>query len=399
MKLTTILSTTALIALAGAAAADDLHLINCGDGDQPMSKLEAEHIAAWEARTGHSVTVEFIPWGQCQEKATTLAASGNPVSAAYMGSRVLKQLATNDMILPIPMSEEELGTYAEAVISTSQFDGETWGLPRAFSTKALYWNPALFEAAGLDMPNGPETFGQMLEAAKAITENTDARGYGMAAADFDNTMHQFLNWLYSNGGEVIDADGNIVFNSENNVETLRFYQELAKYSQEGPLAYDRAKLEPLFAEEQVAMYISGGWGRNRAGDLDFRIAPIPAGPMGEHSTLLITDSLVVFKGTGVEEAATDLVKYLTAPEQQAPFDKAGGWTPIRQDAFSDALIEEDASWAPFIEAVPTGGPEPLMEDYVAMQDAINEGIQGVILDELSPEEAAERIQEDLEDLQ
>lgn len=399
MKLTTILSTTALVALGSMAAADEVHLINCGNGDGEAAELQAEHIAAWEANSGHTVKVEYIPWGQCQEKATTLAASGNAPGTAYMGSRVLKQLAANDMIQPIPMSEEDLGTYSEAVISTAQFDGETWGLPRAFSTKALYWNPALFEAAGVDMPEGPQTFDDMIAASKAISENTDAKGFGMAAADFDNTMHQFLNWLYSNGGEVIDAEGNIVFDSENNVETLRFFQELAKYSQEGPLAYDRAKLEPLFAEEQVAMYVSGGWGRTRAGDVDFRIAEIPAGPMGDHSTLLITDSLVVFKGTGVEEAATDLVKYLTAPDLQAQFDEAGGWTPIRQNDFSDGLIEKDATWKPFIEAIPTGGPEPLMEDYVAMQDVINEGIQGVILGELTPEEAAAQVQEGLEDLQ
>ena len=218
------------LSLGSAGFAEELHIINCGNGDGAMSKLEAEHIAAWEEQSGHSVKVEFVPWGQCQSKTTNLAAAGDPVDAAYMGSRVLKQLAANELIVPIPMSEEELATYSDAVISTSQFGGQTWGLPRAFSTKALYVNPALLEAAGLDMPNGPETFEQMLAAAKAISEQTDAKGYGMVAADDDSTTHQFLNWMYSNGGEVINSDGEIVFNSENNIETLRFYKELAEYS-------------------------------------------------------------------------------------------------------------------------------------------------------------------------
>ena len=103
-----------------------------------------------------------------------------------------------------------------------QFDGQVWGLPRAFSTKALYWNKGLFEEAGVDMPDGPQTWDDVMTAAKAITENTDAAGIGIPAADFDNTMHEFLNWLYSNGGQVIDADGNVVFDSPNNVETLQF---------------------------------------------------------------------------------------------------------------------------------------------------------------------------------
>ena len=44
----------------------------------------------------------------------------------------------------------------------------------------------------------------MYNLAKAINDNTDAAGVGLAGKDFDNTMHQFMNYLYSNGGVVID---------------------------------------------------------------------------------------------------------------------------------------------------------------------------------------------------
>ncbi|MFB2533439.1 extracellular solute-binding protein [Paracoccus sp. p3-h83] len=393
----TILASTALIALAGAAqAAEELHIINCGADTEGQAPVQAEHIKEWEAaNAGYSVRVEFLPWEQCQEKALTLAAAGTPPAAAYMGSRVLKQLAAAEQILPFQMSDEEMATYEPSVIATAQFDGQVWGLPRAFSTKALYWNKDLFAQAGLDMPNGPTTFDELLTAARAITEKTGAKGFGMPAADMDNTFHEFLNFLYSNGGQVVDAEGKVAFDSPNNVETLKFYQELAKYAQPGPIAYDRGKLEPLFKEGQVAMYTSGAWGRTKAEGVNFGVAPIPAGPQGQHSTLLITDSLVVFKGTGKEEATTSLVKFLTAPDRQAAFDKAGGWTPIRQGEGAQALIAEDPNWKPFIEAVPAGGPEPLMQDYVAMQDAAIDGIQALIEGEITPEEAAKQIQDGL----
>lgn len=395
-----ILTSTALMALSGAAqAAEELYIINCGSDTEAQVPAQAAAIDEWvAANPDYTVRVEYLPWEQCQEKTLTLAAAGTPPASAYMGSRVLKQLAASEQIVPIALTEEELATYEPSVIATSQFDGQTWGLPRAFSTKGLYWNKDLFEQAGLDMPDGPQTFDDMLTAAKAVSENTDAAGFGLPAADMDNTFHEFLNFLYSNGGQVVDADGNVVFDSPNNVETLKFYQELAKYAQEGPVAYDRGKLEPLFKEGQIAMYTSGGWGRPKAEGVNYGIALIPAGPQGNHSTLLITDSLVVFKGTGVEDATQNLIKFLTAPERQAEFDKAGGWTPIRQGADTDALIAEDPSWKPFIDAVPTGGPEPLMRDFVAMQDVAIEGIQGVVLDEITPEEAAAQIQEGLAEL-
>ncbi len=395
-----LLATTAIAGFASAAAAqENINIINCGAGDGPEATLQAADVDAWLAENdGFTVSVEYLPWGQCQERAITLAAAGDPPAVSYMGSRVLKQLAGSGLIRPFDMTDDELGTYQDSVLATVQFDDAVWGLPRAFSTKALYWNRGLFEEAGLDMPDGPQTWDDVMTAAMAITDNTDAAGIGIPAASFDNTMHEFLNWLYSNGGEVIAADGSVNFDSPENVETLQFFADLVPYMQEGPVAYDRAELEPLFAEARVGMYTNGGWGRSVTGDVDFGLNLIPAGPSGDHSTLLITDSLVVFEGSGVEEASASLVKFLTDPERQAAFDEAGGWTPIRQTDRSAELVANDPSWGVFVDSVASGGPEPSVVDYVAMQDVLNEAIQGVILGEVTPEDAAATAQADLEDL-
>ena len=396
----TLLASAALAALGGAASAQEvIDIINCGDGSDDAATVQAADIDAWKAdNPGLDVTVEYVPWGQCQEKSITLATAGDPPAVSYMGSRVLKQLAQAELIRPFDMTEEEMGTYEDSVLATVQFDDRVWGLPRAFSTKALFWNKGLFKEAGLDMPDGPQSWDDVMTAAKAITENTDAAGIGIPAASFDNTMHEFLNWLYSNGGQVIDEAGEVVFDSPQNVETLQFFADLVPYMEDGPVAYDRAELEPLFGEARIGMYTNGGWGRGVTGDVDYGVNLIPAGPSGDHSTLLITDSLVVFDGSGVEDAAADLVKYLTSPDRQAAFDEGGGWTPIRQTAQSEALIEKDPTWAVFIESIPSGGPEPSLVDYVAMQDVLNEAIQGVILGEVTPQEAATEAQDGLEDL-
>ncbi|SHJ24116.1 extracellular solute-binding protein [Wenxinia saemankumensis] len=396
-----LLAATSIAGFASAAAAqEEIDIINCGAGDDAAAEVQAADIEAWMAdNPDYTVSVEYVPWGQCQERAITLAAAGDPAAISYMGSRVLKQLAGSGLIRPFDLTEEETSSYEPSVLSTVQFDGEVWGLPRAFSTKALFWNRGLFEEAGLDMPDGPQSWDDVMTAAQAITENTDAAGIGIPAAEFDNTMHEFLNWLYANGGEVIDAEGNVVFDSPNNVETLQFMADLAPYMEDGPLAYDRAELEPLFREGQIAMYTNGGWGRAVTGDVDYGIVPVPAGPSGSGpSTLLITDSLVVFEGSGVEDAAMDLVKYLTETERQAAFDEGGGWTPIRQTAKSDELVAADPTWAVFIDAVPTGGPEPSVVDYVAMQDVINVAIQDVITGDATPEDAAAEAQAELEEL-
>jgi multiple sugar transport system substrate-binding protein len=384
--------------VSGASAATDLHMIMCGDDTTPGIAVQKTLIDEWTtANPDYAVDIEFVPWGQCQEKSMTLAAAGNPASLAYLGSRTLKQLAQNDLIIPVSLTADEAASYAAPILGTVTWEGQQWGMPRAFSSKALWYNKGLFAAAGLDPETPPTTWDELLAAAKAITENTDAAGYGMAGASFDNTMHQFMTVMYSNGGEVINSDGEIVFGSENNVEALAFVEALVPYSEPGPIAYDRGKLEILFGEEKVGMLINGHWLKDRiSADMEAGVVPFPAGPMGKSSSLLITDSLAVFKGSGVEDAALSLAKYLTSPDHQMAFDIAEGYTPIRTGPEVDALIAGDATWAPFINVIPDGGPEPFVTDYVAMQDVLNEALQGVILGEVDAAEAVEYAAEELE---
>ena len=102
------------------------------------------------------------------------------------------------------MTEDEKKAYFPYVVDTVTFDGKQWGLPVAFSTKSLYWNKDLFAAAGLDPEKPPATFAEEIAAAKAIKEKTGAAGFGVVAKTFDNTMHQFLHWVYTNDGTVIE---------------------------------------------------------------------------------------------------------------------------------------------------------------------------------------------------
>ncbi len=394
MKMKTILLSGAVaFASTGFAWSQDteIHMINCGAIADQGTSVQAEHVALWEAANpGFKVNVEYVPWGQCESKSTTLAGAGDPPAIAYIGSRGLKQLSQNELIIPVALTDDEKATYAAPILGTVTADGQQWGLPRAFSTKALYWNKDLFAAAGLP-DAAPKTWDEMVAAAAAIQEKTDADGFGMIAADFDNTMHEFLNYVYTNGGAVLNDAGENVFNSPNNVQAMELYVKLAPLSQPGPTAYDREKLNPLFAESQIGMYVSGPWARGLVGDVNWGVAPIPVGPMGQPGTLLITDSLAVFKGSGVEDQALSLAKFLTNPDNQFAFEVASGFTPLRKVAGVADLVTADPTWAAFLDAIPTGGPEPLVTDYVGLQDAFTAGIQGVVLGELAPADAVAQI--------
>ena len=379
--------------------AQELHFIMCGGEIRDADQTVVDAFTA--ANPGVTVNIEAVPWGTCQDKSLTLASAGDPPSIAYMGSRTLRQLANNDLIVPAQISDETRGAYQPGILNTVTVEGTEWGYPRAFSTKALFINCGLVEQAGLQCV-APRTWDGMYNMAKAINDNTDAAGVGIAGKDFDNTMHQFLNYLYSNGGVVIDpVTGENKLNSSNTRETLAFYEKLISVAQEGPTAWERSQLKDLYNDGKIGMYIDGPWGRGQHNaNIKEITVPVPAGPQGGNGTLLITDSIAVFKGSGHEELAHKLAGMLTTGESQYALDTEWGLTPIFDYAklgFENPYYEGDDYWQVFVRGIGIGGPEPLVEEFKGLQSAFTNMIQGIILGEGSVDELVEIAAQELDD--
>jgi multiple sugar transport system substrate-binding protein len=371
-----LLSGTAL-----SAQAQELHFIMCGGEIREADQRVVDEFTG--KHDGVTVNLEAVPWGTCQDKSLTLAAAGDPPSVAYMGSRTLRQLANNDLIVPAEISDDSEAAYQPGILNTVTIEGTRWGYPRAFSTKALYINCDLVEAAG-QACEAPATWDDMYTMAKAISDNTEAAGVGLAGKDFDNTMHQFLNYLYSNGGVVIDtATGENKLDSQATRETLEFYGKLVDVAQDGPTAWERDQLKDLFNDGKIGMFVQGPWGRGQHNeDINQLVAPVPAGPSGESGTILITDSIAVFKGSGHEALAHELAQMLTTGESQYALDTEWGLTPIFQYeklGFEDPYYLNDPFWEVFTGGISTGGPEPLVEDFKSLQSVFTNMVQGIIL--------------------
>lgn len=384
---------------AMSAQADELHFIMCGG---EIREADQSVVDAFVAKhDGVKVNIEAVPWGTCQDKSLTLAAAGDPPSIAYMGSRTLRQLANNNLIVEAQISDDTRGAYQPGILNTVTVEGVEWGYPRAFSTKAMFINCDLAEEAGVAC-EAPKTWDDMYAMAKAINDNTEAAGVGLAGKDFDNTMHQFLNYLYSNGGIVIDpATGENKLNSSATRETLAFYEKLVSVAQEGPTAWERSQLKDLYNDGKIGMYIDGPWGRGQHNeDINEITVPIPHGPQGDNGTILITDSIAVFKGSGHEELAHELAGMLTTGESQYALDTEWGLTPIFDYAklgFDAPYYEGDAYWQVFVNGIGAGGPEPLVEDFKSLQSVFTNMIQGIILADDTVDNLVDIAAEELDD--
>ena len=367
------------------ASAQDLSFIMCGD-IRPADQAVIDQFQV--DNPGVKVNMEAVPWGTCQDKSMTLAAAGNPVSIAYAGSRTLLQLSSNDLIVPAEISPEQEALYQPGVLKTVSSGGKYWGYPHAFSTKALYVNCDLVVAAGMEC-KAPETWADMIAMAKAIKETSNVAGIGIAGKDFDNTMHMFLDFLYSNGGTVLDpATGASTLDSQQTRETLQMYADILPYAEEGPTAWERDQMKDLFNDGKLGMYVNGPWGRGQHAEKvpNQAIFPIPHGPSGVSGTILITDSIVVFKQAdpAVQAMAQKLAQVITSGAAQYDLDSSWGLTPILQYEKAGVAAPyylNDPFWKIYVDGISTGGPEPMVANFKSLQGVFTNMIQGVMLGE------------------
>ncbi len=388
---------TSIITLSAQAETKELHYILCGN--EPTIGLE-EYIADFEKMHKNvKIKLEMVSWNQCQDKATNLAIAGNPPAMAYMGARVLKQLYNGDLTIEVPMTQEEKDSYYPSMIKAVTSEGKILGIPVASSTRALYYNKDLFQQAGLDPETPPTTWDELYETSKIIVEKTDASGFGIAGKAHDSTFLEYLSWAAGNGVDMVDDQGQIQFDTKENRKALQMFAKMQEVSVANPTSWLRADFTNLFNQNKVAMFVNGPWVRNSINeDINWGIAPVPHGPDGDYSSILIVDSMAIFKNSGMEDIATKFAKYITNPEHQFRYESEYGLTPVRPVEGVKELVKNDPTWQPFITAVENAVPEPLLEDYRAMQDIVIDTIQAVLLGDESVEDALKYAQQDLEDL-
>lgn len=80
-------------------------------------------------------------------------------------------------------------------------DGKLYAIPKDTDSYAVYYNKALFDAAGVAYPNDDWTIDDFVETAKALTTDKTV-GWSNTTSD-----RVYYNFMVSNGGKIYSDDG------------------------------------------------------------------------------------------------------------------------------------------------------------------------------------------------
>lgn len=300
-------------------------------------------VDAWAKESGNKA--EVIAATDLNQQLSQGFAAGDPPDVFYVSSDLFAGYAENGSLLPYAGDLENADDFYPNLVEAFSYEDEFYCAPKDFSTLGLVINTAAWEKAGLTDDDIPQSWDELHEVARTLTTGDQT---GLVSSTEFQRLGAFM---VQNGGGLV-TDGEPTAASQENVEALQFVKSMLEDDALKTIGQVGAGWGgEAFGTKKAAMTIEGNWitGAMSADfpDVDYRVAPLPEGPAGA-GTLSFTNCWGIASESASQDAAQELVGFLTTPEQQMEFARAFGVMPSVETA-ADDFKEEFPELGAFVE--------------------------------------------------
>jgi arabinosaccharide transport system substrate-binding protein len=304
-----------------------------------------------------TITYETIDYNQMHDNllAAFLAGDGAPDLVDIEIGKFARYVKTEDNVHLLDLSDV-IEPYLPDLIATRmapyQAFGEQLGIDYHLGAYLMYYNKALLDEAGID-PDSIKTWDDYVAAGQQFQEVFPDKAW---TAVESRSIFSSYGLMYTNGGNVYDADGNLVLDSPENIEALQFMSDLVNVDGIAIEAtagdINSAEFQAEFPNGNIASIWMPQWYMTRFPDNmpslcgSMIVRPMPIWEEGGFTTTM---------GGGTGTAVTDqtpedeqeLAKEFLAfakltPEAQKALYTDLGFDPFRNDVYDDpALLTAD----------------------------------------------------------
>lgn len=337
MKLTIVLTGIAIAAASPVAAQTDLVIYHAW----PHHAEWQQQIATQFMQTHPDVNITFqAPAPDYDEGLISVIRqnlAGDPPDVFMVGSHLLGNLVTRDMVQPLDdmIGDTDLNAagYTDNVLAFTQIDGVQYGLPWTSSTPVMFYNADLVTQAGGDPQNMPTTWEETIALGKAINDlGPDIMGLYYTPGD-DDWMTQ--NLLATAGLAPITKDGTIAFDTEDGKKAVRLFKRF--HDEAGQTAISNNDARQQMYAGKLGLYFNStaavrSFDKEIGDRFNWGTATMPK--MVEEGGVAAGGMAAVILTDDPEKraAAWQYLLYGTGPEAQALIVENTGYMPVNTGA-------------------------------------------------------------------
>lgn len=340
---------------ASVVQAEKLQILSA-EGD-PNSVAAIKAAAAEFAKThpGFELEYQTVSFTEIGQKLVAAVAAGSAPDIVHLDDFGLSVLSSQGMLLTAEDVVQAIGKddYFPTPLRVVTFHNKIWGVPFANGFNLLWYRKDLYEAYGLQPP---KTWQDLLNNAQKLNGNLPKFGqmYGIALAlgNANQTNDTIQNFIWSNGGTILNKEGKIAFNSSEAKAAIEYLAELYKSAPPGVAQYGNMEVINAFAAGKVAhaIYPARVVGQilrtNPEMAKSVGVAMVPKGPSptGRFAAVLFSKAWGFPKGSQNTKLAKEFVQFLQTGEREIRWLHSVPihfWPPRKSVAESAAYSKND----------------------------------------------------------
>ena len=299
------------------------------------------------------LNLEVVSWSDVHKEVSTRISNGN--APDILNIDTFAEFQADNLLLPVSdyCPEDLYNDFFPAFIAESVIDRTVWAVPDLASARALYYNKAIFDEVGIEVP---KTWAELKDACAAIKDfyGDEVYGIGLDLTE-DEGQATFAYFAWGNNGGFNDADGNWTLNSDQNVEAVEFIMDLINsgYANPSPSTQTRYELQDLFGAGKLAMVIAPNqlpqYLQEKGFQVDYVTADIPHNEGATGSSVGVMDRVMAFRDDSApdqaarNEAIGKFLKFFYDPENYVGWVSMETFLPAVNSAVG-ALVEADPSF-------------------------------------------------------
>ena len=344
---------------------------------------------------GIKVNAVSHEWAELHDKILVSASSQSLPDVARLDIAWLPEFQQMGVLVALdqemPDFSEVAGTLLDSALSTANIGGSYYALPLNTNSKILFYNTAMLEAAGVEVPT---TMDEWVEAVRKLS-GTNANGqqiWGWNEPALSGW--NICPFIWSFGGSLTNEEQTVATGYINSPETVKAVETFAMLVQEGALTGFNSGDIPMtdgFGTGRYAMMLEGPWKTAElAGaypDVAYGTAYMPAGEGGSISVLGGED--IAMFNTANREAAWKFMQFMTGEYAETAMAKCGQ-IPVNKAALESDTVK-NADYAPFIQAIETAKARPTVAAWSEMDNELTNSMTAVVNGEKTAQETMDEL--------
>ena len=243
------------VVFSAVGIAAELRVLTAGYPSVLINHLNQNVVPEFEKSYGVSVTIESATWDNRMDKILVSIAAGVPYDVVSTGAYSAYEEGSHNILAPLDgylesWSMTEL--FPRPVWQALSWQGKVYAVPQNHDLRGLAYNKRLFAEAGLDAERPPQSWEELIQAARATTrldgDQVAVRGFAKSST-VGGYAHE-LFWFIRQAGvpEVSIETFASNLNTPQALDALRTLAEIAEASQ-----FRLPPSAPNFVEERVAI--------------------------------------------------------------------------------------------------------------------------------------------------